>query len=110
MSFDFMQVHSSNNENIERYDPDFILHFSIHSLLKGYIEPAEFAGLGLLAVALVSMSSSDDRIRRLGYETLGIFKQALEVMLSSDNCLLLSLFCVWSKFLVCNFLIVFWMA
>ncbi|XP_035543314.1 uncharacterized protein LOC108983821 isoform X4 [Juglans regia] len=63
---------------IERYDPFFILHFSIHSLSLGYIEPMEFAGLGLLAVAFVSISSSDDRIRKLGYETLGILKCALE--------------------------------
>lgn len=76
-----MQAHPPEVGKIERYDPFFILHFSIHSLSLGYIEPMEFAGLGLLAVAFVSISSSDDRIRKLGYETLGIFKCALEVVL-----------------------------
>lgn len=45
-----------------------------------YIEPAEFAGLGLLAVAFVSVSSADVGMRKLGYETLGRFKNALEVI------------------------------
>ncbi|XP_042949109.1 uncharacterized protein LOC122281567 isoform X5 [Carya illinoinensis] len=72
------KAHPPEVGKIERYDPFFILHFSIHSLSLGYIEPMEFAGLGLLAVAFVSISSSDDRIRKLGYETLGIFKCALE--------------------------------
>ena len=76
-----LQAHSPVVENIDRYDPVFILRFSIHSLSLGYIEPVEFAGLGLLAVAFVSMSSSDDRIRKMSYETLGLFKHALEVML-----------------------------
>lgn len=46
----------------------------------GYIEPLEFAGLGLLAVAFVSISSPDDGIRKLGYEALGSFKDCLEVI------------------------------
>ncbi|CAL9226999.1 unnamed protein product [Arabidopsis halleri] len=65
-------------EDIERYDPAFILHFSIESLSVGYIEPVEFASLGLLAVAFVSMSSADLGMRKLGYETLQIFLDALE--------------------------------
>ncbi|KAI4965328.1 hypothetical protein ZWY2020_054798 [Hordeum vulgare] len=32
------------------YDPMFILRFSIHTLLMGYIEPAEFSRVGLLAI------------------------------------------------------------
>ncbi|KAK2639656.1 hypothetical protein Ddye_027451 [Dipteronia dyeriana] len=68
-----------NLENIQRYDPVFILRFSIYSLSLGYIEPVEFAGLGLLAVAFVSMASPDDGIRKLGYEALGRFKDALEM-------------------------------
>lgn len=86
MSLNLLQAHSPVVENIDRYDPVFILRFSIHSLSLGYIEPVEFAGLGLLAVAFVSMSSSDDRIRKLGYETLGLFKHALEVMLCLIAC------------------------
>lgn len=64
--------------NSVRYDPVFILHFSIHSLSHGYIEPAEFVGLGLLAVAFVSMSSPDLGMRKLGYETLDRFKSELK--------------------------------
>ncbi|KAF1894608.1 hypothetical protein Lal_00031428 [Lupinus albus] len=62
----------------ERYDPVFILRFSIHSLSKAYIEPVEFAGSGLLAIAFVGMSSPDHGIRRLAYGTLDKFKNALE--------------------------------
>ncbi|CAH2077824.1 unnamed protein product [Thlaspi arvense] len=65
-------------ENIELYDPAFILRFSEHSLRMRYIEPVEFASLGLLAVALVSMSSADLGMRKLGYTTLEIFLVALE--------------------------------
>ena len=77
-----MQTDPPNLENIQRYDPVFILRFSIYSLSVGYIEPLEFAGLGLLAVAFVSMASLDVGMRKLGYETLGRFKDALEVMLN----------------------------
>ncbi|GAV68651.1 Npa1 domain-containing protein [Cephalotus follicularis] len=65
-------------KNVPRYDPVFILRFSIHSLSMNYIEPVEFAGLGLLAVAFVSISSPDVSMRKLGYETLGRYKNALE--------------------------------
>ncbi|XP_023639916.1 uncharacterized protein LOC17890382 isoform X2 [Capsella rubella] len=63
---------------IERYDPVFILRFSVYSLSMGYIEPVEFARLGLLAVAFASMSSADLGMRKLGYETLEIFVDVLE--------------------------------
>ncbi|XP_023634178.1 uncharacterized protein LOC17877580 isoform X2 [Capsella rubella] len=65
-------------EDIERYDPVFILRISIDSLSMGFIEPVEFASLGLLAVAFVSMSSADLGMRKLGYETLEIYLDALE--------------------------------
>ncbi|THG23194.1 hypothetical protein TEA_016036 [Camellia sinensis var. sinensis] len=68
----------ANVEKIRIYDPVFILHFSIHSLSMGYIEPMEFASLGLLAIAFVSISSPHDGMRKLGYEALGRFKTALE--------------------------------
>ncbi|KAL4343375.1 hypothetical protein S245_036316 [Arachis hypogaea] len=61
-----------------RYDPRFILRFSIHSLSQSRIEPVEFAGSGLLAIAFVGMSSSDLGIRKLAYGTLDKFKSALE--------------------------------
>ncbi|KAL5548345.1 hypothetical protein UlMin_003576 [Ulmus minor] len=64
--------------NVERYDPVFILRFSVHSLSVGYIEPLEFASLGLLAIAFVSMTSPDIGIRKLAYCTLVRFKNALE--------------------------------
>ena len=69
----------SPNDARERYDPVFILHFSIYSLSMSYIEPVEFAGSGLLAIAFVSMSSPDLGIRRLAYDTIDKFKNALEV-------------------------------
>ncbi|KAL5081818.1 hypothetical protein RYX36_010239 [Vicia faba] len=72
------KIHSSHVEVRERYDPVFILQFSIHGLSKAYIEPVEFVGSGLLAIAFVSMSSTDHGIRRLAYDTLVIFKNVLE--------------------------------
>ncbi|KAK4430933.1 WUSCHEL-related homeobox 2 [Sesamum alatum] len=63
---------------LQTYDPVFILHFSIHCLSMSYIEPIEFASLGLLAVTFVSISSPDDDMRKLGYEALAKFKSALE--------------------------------
>ena len=81
-----MQACSPIVENVEQYDPVFILRFSIHSLTLGYIEPLEFAGLGLLAVAFVSLSSSDERIRKLGYEALAIFEHAMEVVFCIIAC------------------------
>jgi len=80
---------------MERYDPAFILHFSIDSLSMGYIEPVEFASLGLLAVAFVSMSSADLGMRKLGYETLQIFLDALEVKF-----ILCELICMHVSFLL----------
>uniref|UniRef100_A0A0D3BN27 Uncharacterized protein n=1 Tax=Brassica oleracea var. oleracea TaxID=109376 RepID=A0A0D3BN27_BRAOL len=65
-------------EDIERYDPTFIMRFSVHSLSVGYIEPLEFAILGLLAVAFVSMSSADLGMRKLAYDTIKMFLDVLE--------------------------------
>ncbi|KAK9706771.1 hypothetical protein RND81_07G150600 [Saponaria officinalis] len=62
----------------ELYDPVFVLSLSIHSLSMGYLDPVEFVGLGLLAVALVSTASVADGIRKLGYEVLGRFNDALK--------------------------------
>lgn len=50
-------------------------------MYTGYIEPVEFASLGLLAVAFVSMSSADLEMRKLGYKTLGRFVEALKVII-----------------------------
>ncbi|XAR52354.1 hypothetical protein NMG60_11020377 [Bertholletia excelsa] len=77
-SEDIFEMPHANAEKVQKYDPVFILRFSIHSLLMGYIEPMEFASLGLLAIAFVSISSPDDEVRKLGYEALGRFKTALE--------------------------------
>ncbi|KAJ7963838.1 Nucleolar pre-ribosomal-associated protein 1 [Quillaja saponaria] len=75
---EMLEAHSSHAELRKQYDPAFILRFSINSLSMGFIEPLEFASLGLLAVSFVSMSSPDDVIRKLAYDTLEIFKRALE--------------------------------
>ncbi|KAL2322652.1 hypothetical protein Fmac_027031 [Flemingia macrophylla] len=72
------KVHCSHFEDRDQYDPVFILRFSIHILSKAYIEPVEFSGSGLLAIALVSLSSPDHGIRRLAYCTLDKFKNVLE--------------------------------
>lgn len=77
-----MQIHIPAIERKQRYDPVFILQFSLHILPIGFIDPVEFAGLGLLAVAFSCLSSLDDGIRKLAYQTLASFKIALEVTLS----------------------------
>ncbi|XP_050893482.1 uncharacterized protein LOC127100380 isoform X3 [Lathyrus oleraceus] len=75
------KMYSSHVELKERYDPVFILRFSNYGLSKASIEPVEFAGSGLLAIAFVSMSSPDQGIRRLAYDTLLKYKNALENVL-----------------------------
>lgn len=75
-----MQGHYHGTEP-ERYDPIYVLRFSIHALSMGYIEALEFATLGLLAVAFVSLSSANDKLRKLGYGTLGALKNTVEVIL-----------------------------
>lgn len=69
--------HSTEIGKIECYDPVFVLSFSIHSLTMGFLDPVEFAGFGLLAIALVSMGSPDDGIRKLAYNVIWRFKDAL---------------------------------
>ncbi|KAL7615060.1 hypothetical protein Lser_V15G08570 [Lactuca serriola] len=61
------------------YDPVFILRMSLHGLSMDYIEPVEFASLGLLGVAFVSLSSPDDEMRKLGYKVLAVFRNVLEI-------------------------------
>ncbi|GAB4859794.1 hypothetical protein Ancab_011274 [Ancistrocladus abbreviatus] len=83
LSFDKVRQHEIRNEleanyAEQCYDPVFILRFSIHSLSMDYLDPVEFAGLGLLAIALISISSPDEGIRKLAYEVLGRFKDVLE--------------------------------
>ncbi|CAN0909856.1 Nucleolar pre-ribosomal-associated protein 1 [Linum grandiflorum] len=67
-------------DNVRRYDPVFVLEFSVRTLTVGYIDPMEFAGSGLLAVAFVSISSPDLGLRKLGYKTLEIYKSVLDKM------------------------------
>lgn len=78
------------------YDPVFILRMSLHGLSMDYIEPVEFASLGLLGVAFVSLSSPDDEMRKLGYKVLAVFRNVLEV---SNACY------YYSSFFVCSFLL-----
>ncbi|KAF8651235.1 hypothetical protein HU200_063482 [Digitaria exilis] len=88
---DSFEVTSQRIEVARIYDPIFILRFSIHTLLMGYIEPAEFSRLGLLAITLVSIASPDQELRILGYECLGAFKRSLEVSQRSKETLQLQL-------------------
>lgn len=74
-----MQALAFSDDKMRGYDPVFIMRFSLHILSAGYVEPVEFSSLGLLAVAFACLSSPDDGIRKLGYETLAKFKDALEV-------------------------------
>lgn len=92
-----MQTPYANVEKICIYDPVFILRFSIHSLSMGYIEPMEFASLGLLAIAFVSISSPHDEMRKLGYKALGRFKTALEVLLSFIKIAVYGICCEYCK-------------
>ncbi|XP_051120016.1 uncharacterized protein LOC127243852 [Andrographis paniculata] len=78
LHFPYNRFVDSGTPRQQVYDPFFVLRFSIHSLSMGYIEPVEFASVGLLAVTFVSISSPDDDLRKLGYETLALFKTALE--------------------------------
>ncbi|XP_042413782.1 uncharacterized protein LOC122002620 isoform X1 [Zingiber officinale] len=71
-------------DSILGYDPAFILRFSLHCLVIGFIEPIEFSQLGLLAVAFVSISSVDEELRKLGYEVLGRYKLSLENSRNKD--------------------------
>lgn len=73
-----VEEHSAEVGRIDCYDPVFLLSFSIHTLSMGYLDPVEFAGLGLLAIALVSIASPEDGIRKLGYDVLSRFKDALK--------------------------------
>ncbi|XP_072970894.1 uncharacterized protein [Typha angustifolia] len=86
-----LEVDSPSTDMVQQYDPVFILRFSIHSLLMGYIDPVEFSRLGLLAITLVSISSADEELRKLGYESLGRFKKALETSRKSKEILQLQL-------------------
>lgn len=70
--------YSANSKKMQLYDPVFILRFSIHSLAMEYIEPLEFASLGLLALTFISLSSPDADTRELGYEAVVRFKSAVE--------------------------------
>uniref|UniRef100_J3M1K9 Nucleolar pre-ribosomal-associated protein 1 N-terminal domain-containing protein n=1 Tax=Oryza brachyantha TaxID=4533 RepID=J3M1K9_ORYBR len=82
---DIFKTTSQSMDVVRIYDPMFILRFSIHTLLMGYIEPAEFSRLGLLAITLVSISSPDEDLRKLGYESLGTFKKSLEASQKSKE-------------------------
>ncbi|XP_020269128.1 uncharacterized protein LOC109844484 [Asparagus officinalis] len=72
------KISSSNINMVQRYDPAYILAFSNHCLAMGYLEPTEFSRLGLLAISFVSISSPDEELRKLGYNCLGKFQDALK--------------------------------
>ncbi|XP_010545221.1 PREDICTED: uncharacterized protein LOC104817664 isoform X2 [Tarenaya hassleriana] len=79
------EKNSSMINNIEQYDPAFVLRFSIHSLSENHIELVEFASSGLLAVAFASMSSADLEMRKLGYKTLEKFVEKLNPLKSGQK-------------------------
>ncbi|GJN26397.1 hypothetical protein PR202_gb14324 [Eleusine coracana subsp. coracana] len=56
---DSFEVTSQTMDMTHAYDPMFILRFSIHTLLMGYLEPTEFSRLGLLAITLASQKSKE---------------------------------------------------
>uniref|UniRef100_R7WB51 Nucleolar pre-ribosomal-associated protein 1 N-terminal domain-containing protein n=1 Tax=Aegilops tauschii TaxID=37682 RepID=R7WB51_AEGTA len=82
---DILKTTSQSTDMVRIYDPMFILRFSIHTLLMGYIEPAEFSRVGLLAITLVCISSPDEELRKLGYESLNTFKKSLEASQKSKE-------------------------
>uniref|UniRef100_A0ACD5ZGX9 Uncharacterized protein n=1 Tax=Avena sativa TaxID=4498 RepID=A0ACD5ZGX9_AVESA len=82
---DILKTTARSMDMVQIYDPMFILRFSIHALLMGYIEPAEFSRVGLLAITFVSISSPDEELRKLGYESLGTFKKSLEASQKSKE-------------------------
>lgn len=82
---DILKTTSRSMDMVRIYDPMFILRFSIHTLLMGYIEPAEFSRVGLLAITLVCISSPDEELRKLGYESLNAFKNSLEASQKSKD-------------------------
>eukprot|EP00850_Spirogloea_muscicola_P013516 SM000092S24484 [mRNA] locus=s92:216805:228431:+ [translate_table: standard] len=52
------------------YDPAFLLAFTSHALSHGRLGPRSLARLGLLQVALASLSAADEELRKLAYDIL----------------------------------------
>ncbi|KAI4374779.1 hypothetical protein MLD38_012731 [Melastoma candidum] len=73
------QMHSRSIDRRQLYDPVFILQFSLQVLFVGFIEPEEFASQGLLSVVFSCLSSPDEAIRKLAYQTLAKYKNILEM-------------------------------
>lgn len=67
------------------YDPNYILPFALHGLSEGCIDAEEFVRLGILAVSMASLSSSNEDMRKLGYEILAKYLTVLEVCLLSEH-------------------------
>ncbi|KAG0562635.1 hypothetical protein KC19_9G161300 [Ceratodon purpureus] len=63
---------------VAAYDPRFILRFALHGLSEGFIDTEEFVCLGLLALAITSLSSSEEDMRKLGYKILAKYLASLE--------------------------------
>ena len=64
---------------VAAYDPRFILRFALHGFSEGCIDTEEFVCLGLLALAVTSLSSSEEGMRKLGYKILAKYLASLEV-------------------------------
>ncbi|WCJ31882.1 hypothetical protein M5689_013333 [Euphorbia peplus] len=89
-------AHSLSVNKIKRYDPVFILRFSIQILsMGGYIEAIEFAGLGLLSIAFVGTSSPDIEMRKLAYHFIRRFKETLERCPKKKDVMLLRLLVIY---------------
>ena len=66
------------------YDPNYFLPFALHGLSVGCIDAEEFVRLGILAVAMASLSSSNEDMRKLGYEVLAKYLTVLVVCVFFD--------------------------
>lgn len=64
---------------VAAYDPRYILQFALHGLSEGCIDTEEFVSLGFLAMAITSVSSSEEGMRKLGYKILAKYMASLEV-------------------------------
>ncbi|XP_065862051.1 uncharacterized protein [Euphorbia lathyris] len=90
-------AHFPSVNKMKRYDPVFILRFSIQILSMGYIEAIEFAGLGLLAIAFVGTSSPDVEMRKLAYHFVQKFKETLERCQKKKDIMLLRLLVIYMQ-------------
>lgn len=81
---------------VAAYDPRYILQFALHGLSEGCIDTEEFVCLGFLAVAMTSLSSSEEGMRKLGYKILAKYISSLEVCHPNFVPLFFGLISIWT--------------